>query len=1167
MNPKLAARLKAYVRIFVMALIAILAVLILTTALIPTPFSAPGAVSEAQRDPHGLANPAVLPPGVELPTVDRQGVVPQGLAVQADEYMIIYASEQDGNWNIYKMSADGSGQTRLTDDPAYEQVPRYSSAAAKIAYDSDVAGNRDIYVMDVDGGNPTRLTSNPGDEFWPQWSPDGTQIAYTHDLGGKTEIYVMDANGDNQRRLTTNDEYSEYPTWSPDGTKIAFQRSTDPTRLCDVNWDIYVIDLNTLAQTQITTNSLGDHYPSWSHANGKISYSGCESEGSGWGTSYISRIWVMNADGSNKVKLTTDIDFASMWSPDGSKIVFVSARDGLENEEIYVMTASGSDETNVTNLAGSNQTSPDWGPIHMPPPVAEFSAQPRSGDSPLEVTFTDQSLGEVTSWLWNLGNGVISTAQNPVYTYTQEGKYTVVLTATGPGGSGTETKVDYIQVTAAPGLAYVGPLFLPEETVVLDGIEREIMPDENDSNITMGDHVTLRLYFRNTDQSEIPNAFIEIRGREETEDAPGVWILDSLGGGYAPWQVVSLSTPHLAPGAIGWADVTLYVSNIDAALRSSLNDETWFTVKTLSGEWKVSVVLQPVRFSTSQHLDLIQGSCLHDPQHFEIQRYAQFAVGSDMHFVNGPDPDTADQAVRNLIRTVNDTDEFRYHEDGSLRVQDTVLLQRRFGQIGACRHFADLAAGLLRSLGIPTRYVTALLRIDIFHNVGHAWVEVFLESDNWVRADPTAGQVGPISAAVIWAKADKNPLSSASSMVLGNYYLCIPACFQPPVICDTCVYDSNWCPLSNSGRCPPVGWLVDPPCVENVTPAYRDWDTLDLAAVSSLDLAIEIEGPILVTRTVPFSIVTNISNTSIRVMDYITVTVPPKRYLDSPEALWDADPAFQVITDLAPGQSVSLTWTITPAMAGSLMPLRIEAESGDSLAISETPLIVQEPGALPPLTARGMCGLGTVHPGETLSLTVSLVDEAFEPVIDGVVTATVYSTPTAGYEQTWSMVYSVGSERYEQAITLPADAPIGSYAVDYAAAHLGHAPAGASSTFFVAPELTMVVQATPGSPAPDSRVILTARVYDRGWTVKKAGVYAEILTPGGMITVPLEYNGDHYAQTFRPMDLEPNLGQPAWTGLWTIRSVADYYGGRASAWTTLTVVNRVYLPIIVRNSH
>ena len=74
-----------------------------------------------------------------------------------------------------------------------------------------------------------------------------------------------------------------------------------------------------------------------------------------------SDIWVMNADGTGRVRLTTDpaVDADPAWSADGQRIAFVSHRDG--NPEIYAMNADGSGVARLTDLPGAD-LEPDWSP-------------------------------------------------------------------------------------------------------------------------------------------------------------------------------------------------------------------------------------------------------------------------------------------------------------------------------------------------------------------------------------------------------------------------------------------------------------------------------------------------------------------------------------------------------------------------------------------------------------------------------------------------------------------------------------------------------------------------------------------------------------------------------------------------------------------------------------
>jgi heme/copper-type cytochrome/quinol oxidase subunit 4 len=79
-------------------------------------------------------------------------------------------------------------------------------------------------------------------------------------------------------------------------------------------------------------------------------------------------------------------------------------------------------------------------------PVADFSANITSATAPVAVAFTDTSTGSPTSWIWDLGDGTNSTARNPVYTYTNPGKYNVSLKVTNVHGSNSKSKADYIVV-------------------------------------------------------------------------------------------------------------------------------------------------------------------------------------------------------------------------------------------------------------------------------------------------------------------------------------------------------------------------------------------------------------------------------------------------------------------------------------------------------------------------------------------------------------------------------------------------------------------------------------------------------------------------------------------------------------------------------------------------
>jgi gliding motility-associated-like protein len=90
-------------------------------------------------------------------------------------------------------------------------------------------------------------------------------------------------------------------------------------------------------------------------------------------------------------------------------------------------------------------------------PVANFNANLTSGCAPLVVNFTDVSTNNPTSWSWDLGNGTLTTVQNPTTTYLNPGVYTIKLTATNASGSNTITKTNFITVNALPNVNFSAP--------------------------------------------------------------------------------------------------------------------------------------------------------------------------------------------------------------------------------------------------------------------------------------------------------------------------------------------------------------------------------------------------------------------------------------------------------------------------------------------------------------------------------------------------------------------------------------------------------------------------------------------------------------------------------------------------------------------------------------
>ena len=290
---------------------------------------------------------------------------------------IAFASNRDGNSEIYAMNADGSGLARLTNNSASDSSPSWSPDGRRIAFASNRDGNWEIYAMNADGSGLVRLTNNSANDGNPSWSPDGRRIAFVSSRVGNDEIYAMNADGSGVARLTNNSAEDRNPSWSPDGRRIAFH--SDFGSYADWEWEIYAMnaDGSGLARRLTYSSSLTDAHqlrspivynsteswdPSWSPDGRRIAFVSLThvvSRRDGDSTTWVRNrdIYAMNADGGTAARLTNNPagDWHPSWSPDGRRIAFVSSRDG--NSEIYAMNADGSGVARLTNNPAG-----DWGP-------------------------------------------------------------------------------------------------------------------------------------------------------------------------------------------------------------------------------------------------------------------------------------------------------------------------------------------------------------------------------------------------------------------------------------------------------------------------------------------------------------------------------------------------------------------------------------------------------------------------------------------------------------------------------------------------------------------------------------------------------------------------------------------------------------------------------------
>jgi Tol biopolymer transport system component len=218
---------------------------------------------------------------------------------------------QFSNCEIWVMNANGGEKTRLTETRTapipsvlnvQETWPTWSPDGMKIAYTSNAEDVfQDIWVMDADGTDQTRLTVNEAFDAFPEWSPDGSKIAFTSDRDEVDDIWVMDADGSDPLRLTSGQGIDERPDWSPDGTRIVFSRGGN----------IWTMNADGTELRRLTDTRRRETAPAFSPNGHRITFNLIAGDGR-------IGVWVMRADGTNRRQLTFGkLDFFPDWQPVG----------------------------------------------------------------------------------------------------------------------------------------------------------------------------------------------------------------------------------------------------------------------------------------------------------------------------------------------------------------------------------------------------------------------------------------------------------------------------------------------------------------------------------------------------------------------------------------------------------------------------------------------------------------------------------------------------------------------------------------------------------------------------------------------------------------------------------------------------------------------------------
>jgi Tol biopolymer transport system component len=260
--------------------------------------------------------------------------------------VIVFTSDRDGNQEIYRMRLDGTELQRLTFSEADDRSPAFSPDGQLIAFMSWRDGLRpDIHVMNADGTQRLRVTFDEAYDEFPAWGRDGW-LYFDSNRAGPFQLFRMRADGNEVQPLFLSG--ADDAVMDVLGQRVVFQ-----SRRESESYQIFTSNLDGTNAVRLTHTLARNNRPEWSPDGTRIIFVS-ERDGE-------AALYVMNTDGTNQQRLTVSLGgvAAPRWSPDGQWILFAATPRG--NTDLFVIRADGTDLRQLT-FGPANSSSADWQP-------------------------------------------------------------------------------------------------------------------------------------------------------------------------------------------------------------------------------------------------------------------------------------------------------------------------------------------------------------------------------------------------------------------------------------------------------------------------------------------------------------------------------------------------------------------------------------------------------------------------------------------------------------------------------------------------------------------------------------------------------------------------------------------------------------------------------------
>ncbi len=332
---------------------------------------------------------------------------------------------------LWIVNADGSGHRRLDAGSS----PRWSPDGTRIAF---TAGGQ-IHLRWMDTGETATLTQLVESPRNVRWSPDGMRLAFNmlvphpapqlapppkpppgadwadppvmedrfrsrqDGVGyldfGYNHLFVLPVEGGTPTRITNGDfQHASAAAWTPDGRHLVFSSNRNPDWVKDYrNSEIYIAPISGGAIRALTDRAGPDRSPVVSPDGQRIAFIGYEDRVRTW---QVSRLQVMNLDGSGKRVVTADLDRSvsnPVWAADGHRIYFQYDDEG--NSKVAFTTLDGEVAVLGESLGGASYGRPYGGGSFSVANTGAFALNRSRPDMPgeLAVGAPEEALRTLTS--------------------------------------------------------------------------------------------------------------------------------------------------------------------------------------------------------------------------------------------------------------------------------------------------------------------------------------------------------------------------------------------------------------------------------------------------------------------------------------------------------------------------------------------------------------------------------------------------------------------------------------------------------------------------------------------------------------------------------------------------------------------------------------------------